>query len=117
MEVDVGSLDGQGLEDSFQGGWRDGINGTGDLAAHALEGFVEVVGPKVQLGIEVQEKGADLIVGFVHDVLGCSFPGGGSHLVQTDGNSPDEVFYRNKRDVLRGNFVARSGLTPPYELL
>lgn len=95
----------------------DGINGAGDLAAHALAGFVEVVGFEAQLRVKVRQEGARLIVGFVHNILGCPFPGGGSHLVQRDGNCPDEVFYRNKRDVLRGNFVARSGLTPPYELL
>ena len=71
----------------------DGVNGTGDLAAHALAGFVEVVGPEVQLGIEVQQKGAGLIVGFVHDVLGSPFLGGGSHLVQRDGNCQNEVFF------------------------
>lgn len=78
MEVDVGSLDGQGLEDSFQGGWRDGldnlpaepfeyvkmvqkavcdgINGAGDLAAHALAGFVKVVGFEAQLRVKVRQE-------------------------------------------------------------
>ena len=71
----------------------DGVDGAGNLAAHALPGFVEIVAFEVLVGAEVKEEGTGLVVGFVHDLFGRPLLVCNAELVQCRADSPDERLF------------------------